>query len=248
VKFLVFSDIHSNLEALGAVLSRVRKRKIDAYLFLGDIIGYGANPNEVIEVLGALSNLVSIRGNHDKVVMGIESLEFFNPVAAQAIQWTKQRLNNFSKKFLSSLKKGPLRIKEGICICHGSPQDEDYYIFTPEEAYASLDFSGERICFFGHTHVPVVYEFRTPEAYTVYYPLEEGRTTIKLNPEYKYMINPGSVGQPRDRNPRASYLIFDESKQVVQFYRIPYRIVNARSKILKQGLPPVLGDRLLEGY
>jgi len=248
VKFLVFSDIHSNLEAFKAVLSKIRKMKIDSYLFLGDAVGYGANPNEVIELLASIPNLISVRGNHDKVVMGYESLEFFNPVAAEAVKWTRKNLNEFSRKFLSMLKRGFIVVKEGICICHGAPQDEDYYIFTPEEAYMSLSFSGESLCFFGHTHVPVVYEFRTPEAYSVYYPLEEGRTTIKLNKNYKYMINPGSVGQPRDRNPRASFLVFDDQKYIVRFYRVPYKIANARKKILQQGLPQVLGDRLLEGY
>ncbi len=248
MRFLIFSDIHSNLEGFRALLSRIRNRKIDAYLFLGDIIGYGANPNEVIELLSSLPNLTTVMGNHDKAVLGLGSHEFFNPIASSALNWTEKRLNKFSVEFLSSMKRGPVRLKNGVCLCHGSPEDEDYYIFTPEDAYDSIEFSGERICFFGHTHVPVVYEFRGEARYSVYYPLDEGRSTIRLKPSFKYMINPGSIGQPRDKNPRATFLIYDDRRGIVKFYRINYNIRKARKKILNAGLPEILGDRLLDGY
>ncbi len=249
MKYLVFSDIHSNLEAFEVFLNKARRLNPDAYVFLGDAVGYGANPNEVIEALATLPNLVSIMGNHDKVALGLDTTMLFNPVAAEALEWTRRALTPFSLKFLKSMKRGPVRLKEGLCICHGAPFDEDHYIFTPAEALEAVDFSGERICLFGHTHVPVVYEFPPgKDAVAIYHPLEEGRTPVKLKREFLYAINPGSIGQPRDRNPRGTFLLYDDEREVIRFYRFTYPVKRAMEKIISQGLPEVLGERLLEGY
>jgi len=249
VKHLIFSDIHSNWEAFQSFLKKARRLKPDTYVFLGDAVGYGANPNEVVEALAALPNLVAVMGNHDKVALGLETSMLFNPVAAEALDWTKKKLNEFSLNFLKSMKRGPLRLKEGVCICHGAPFDEDYYIFTPADALEAVEFSGERICFFGHTHVPAVYEFPPEKDFVaIYHPLEEGRTHIKLKKDFLYAVNPGSIGQPRDRNPRGTFLIYDDQEEAVKFYRFSYPAEKAKRRIVKEGLPEVLGERLLEGY
>lgn len=249
MKYLIFSDIHSNLEAFNVFLKKAQRLRPDAYVFLGDAVGYGANPNEVIEALASLPNLIAVMGNHDKVALGLDTTMLFNPVAAEALNWTRKKLSPFSIQFLKTFKRGPLRLREGICICHGAPFDEDHYIFTPAEALEAIEFSGERICFFGHTHVPAIYEF-PPEkdAVAIYHPLEEGKTAVKLKKEFLYAINPGSIGQPRDRNPRGTFLIYDDEKDEVRFYRFSYPAEKAKEKIISQGLPEVLGERLLEGY
>jgi len=246
MRFLVLSDIHSNAEALSAVLARVRRKRFDRVLVLGDFVGYGANPNQVIERIRRLRReTTAIRGNHDKVVCGADTGDLFNPVALAAARWTSAKLTPRSRKFLEALPLGPLEIEPGLTICHGSPRDEDAYIFSDRDAFVNFRLFDFSVCFFGHSHIPCVF---TLEPHGIRVEVIEGdRVRYPLEANRRYLVNPGSIGQPRDRNRSASYAIFDSSEGVVAFDRVPYDVDKAREKILRAGLPAMLGDRLLVG-
>ena len=246
MRYLMLSDIHSNDEALAAVLARVRRKKFDRVVILGDFVGYGANPNHVIDRVRRISaDKISIRGNHDKVVVGLDPGDLFNPIALAAARWTAEKLTARNRKFLENLPVGPLDVEEGFAICHGSPRDEDAYIFSDRDAFINFGLFSFAVCFFGHSHIPSVF---TLEAHGIRVEVVKGdRTRLKLASDRRYLINPGSIGQPRDRNPAASYAIYDSRQRVVQFDRVPYDVEKAREKIRKAGLPGMLGDRLLVG-
>lgn len=243
MRYLILSDIHSNDEALGAVLARVRRKKYDKVLILGDFVGYGANPNKVIDRIKKIRReKVMIRGNHDKVVVGLESGDLFNSVALAAIRWTEGRLTAPNRKFLASLPLGPSIVDGDFAICHGSPRDEDAYIFSDFDAYLNFREGDWSVCFFGHSHIPSVF---TLDKNAIRVEVVRGdRSKLVLDPGRRYLINPGSIGQPRDRNPHAAYAIFDSDERVVFFDRVAYDVRRAREKILKAGLPAMLGDRL----
>jgi predicted phosphodiesterase len=244
MRYFIFGDVHGNLEALQAVLELARSERVDHYLFLGDLVGYGASPDEVIETIARIHPLSLVRGNHDKAVAGLESTDMFNPVAAAAIEWTRGHLRPESKEFLAGLKKGPLKVGRSLTICHGAPFDEDYYIFGEFDAAEAFGHLKTAIGFFGHTHFPVVYTLRKD---LVEGQLLVGTVEIHLEPEARYLINPGSVGQPRDRNPLASCAIFDSEKRILRLYRLKYDIRGAQRKILAAKLPPSLAERLSLG-
>jgi predicted phosphodiesterase len=246
VRYLILSDIHSNDDALSAVLSRVRRKRFDRVLLLGDFVGYGASPNRVLDRLRRLRQpTVAIRGNHDKVVCGLDPGDLFNPVALAAARWTTGELTPVNRKFLEKLPVGPVEVEGGVLLCHGSPRDEDAYIFSDRDAYTNFRGFPFRICFFGHSHIPSIF---TEEPQAIRVEVVEGpRTRVSLHPNRRYLINPGSIGQPRDRNPEASYAIYDAAKNVVLFDRVPYDVAKAREKIRRAGLPAMLGDRLLVG-
>jgi len=245
MRYLIFSDIHGNLEALNALLKFALKKRIDHYVCLGDLVGYGASPNECIQKVRALRPLSMIRGNHDKAVMGLDSIETFNPVAAAAIYWTKKKILKKNAEFLTHLDKGPHVVDEAFAICHGSPFDEDYYIFGEFDADEAFDYLKLPLCFFGHTHFPCVYTKRENAVEGMF--LEGNANEVKLERGLPYLINPGSVGQPRDRNPRVAFAIYDSEAHVVKFHRIEYDIEDAKAKIIASSLPPALADRLSLG-
>ncbi len=245
MRYLIFSDIHGNLEALNALLKFSLKRRIDHYVCLGDLVGYGASPNECIQKVHALRPLSMIRGNHDKAVIGLDSIETFNPVAAAAIYWTKKNILKKNAEFLTHQAKGPRVVDEAFVICHGSPFDEDYYIFGEFDADEAFDYLKLPLCFFGHTHFPCVYAKRENTVEGTF--LEGNSNEIKLEKGVSYLINPGSVGQPRDRNPRVAFAIFDSEARVVKFFRIDYDIEDAKAKIIASDLPPALAERLSLG-
>jgi predicted phosphodiesterase len=250
VRFLILSDVHANWDALQAVLRHVRRKRYDRVAFLGDAVGYGASPNAVLSWLHGLGPPAAIvRGNHDRVCSGLDSGEYFNRYAREASSWTLNRLDERNLEFLRSFPEGPLEIAEGTVICHGSSFDEDAYIFSVYDAQQAFESLSHRVIFFGHTHVPTLFAQGSENGQqTLRARLLSGRrTVIDLEPETRYLINPGSVGQPRDRDPRAAYAIFDEGSRRVYLYRVPYRASAARRRILQAGLPPVLGDRLLHG-
>lgn len=244
MKYIIFSDIHSNLEAFGKFLTLKRVETYDKLLFLGDLVGYGPNPNEVINLFKKLKNLHSVRGNHDKVVAEIESSSFFNPVAAFSAEWNKNQITESNNKFIKKLEKGPVIVDHFITICHGSTFDEDYYVFSIFEAKESFKFMTTSIGFFGHTHFPIIYLLRNGKIDTV--PLTKN-IKIKLDPNTKYLINPGSIGQPRDRNPNSSFITLDSSKKEITFQRYTYNIRKAQKKIRDAGLPEMLASRLESG-
>jgi predicted phosphodiesterase len=243
LRYLILSDIHSNDEALAAVLARVRRKKFEKVVFLGDFVGYGANPNSVIDRVRKIRrDKITIRGNHDKVAVGLESGDMFNAVALAAARWTGEHLTPANRKFLESLPQGPRILPGNIAICHGSPRDEDAYIFSDYDAYLNFRDGDWRICFFGHSHIPSVFTLE-PHGIRVE-AIRADRARLLIDPSRRYLINPGSIGQPRDRNPKASYMIFDSDEGVCHFDRVPYDVDRAREKIYKAGLPPMLGDRL----
>ncbi len=251
MRYLIVSDLHSNDEAFSAVLSRVKRKRFDRVICLGDFVGYAADPNKVLDRFRHLSKTTfSIRGNHDKVVTGADPGELFNPPALYAARWTTSRLSKPNIEFLKRLPPGPTIVDELFVVCHGSPLDEDAYIFSDFDA--SMNFiqmdrmaAGIDVCFFGHSHIPSVFTLETDgirvEA------IRGARAKLRLEPGKRYLVNPGSVGQPRDRNPKASYALYDTTEGVVHFDRVPYDVEATRRKILRAGLPPVLGDRLVIG-
>ncbi len=243
MRYLILSDIHSNDEALAAVIARVRRKKFDKVVVLGDFVGYGANPNQIIDRIRKIKReKIMIRGNHDKVVVGTETGDLFNSVALEAARWTGSRLTPANWKYIEALPMGPAIVDGDFAVCHGSPLDEDAYIFSDIDAYMNFQQGAWKVCFFGHSHIPSIF---TLERSAIRVEVVRGdRSKIVLDPRKRYLINPGSIGQPRDRNPNAAYAIFDSKERVVFFDRVSYDVGRAREKILKAGLPAMLGDRL----
>ncbi|UCH93554.1 MAG: metallophosphoesterase family protein [Candidatus Aminicenantes bacterium] len=244
MRYLIFSDIHSNLEAFEKLLKLSTVKEADKYLFLGDLVGYGADPDKTIALFRELTNIHSIRGNHDKVIANLESSSLFNPVAAFSAEWSKIQLSEDHQTYLKELKKGPELVDHFITICHGSTFDEDYYVFSMFEAVESFKFMDTSIGFFGHTHFPVIYLLRNEKIDIV--PLTQD-TKIKLDPNTRYLVNPGSIGQPRDKNPNPSFIIFDASKKELHFKRFTYNFKETQRKVREAGLPEILASRLESG-
>lgn len=247
MRTLVISDLHSNSDALRAVLNHVKRKGIDRVFCLGDFVGYGAQPNQVLDQMRTLrGQKVYVRGNHDRVVAGFEEGEAFNHAARSAALWTREKLSSPNREFLKRLPVGPLDLGEGVIVCHGSPVDEDQYLFSEADAYTTLQrFPQARVIFFGHTHLPAVFSVGSNPRLTA--KIYRQPSTVKLDESRRYLINPGSVGQPRDRNTLAAALIFDSERQTVQFIRVEYDIPSAQAAILRAGLPRILADRLSYG-
>lgn len=245
MRYFLFTDIHGNLEALLPVLKFAEKKKIGHYIFLGDLVGYGASPEEVIQKVRALKPLSIIRGNHDKAVCSLDSVQTFNPIAAAAIHWTKENISKKNMDYITNLKKGPEIIHKDIMICHGAPFDEDHYIFGEFDASEAFSHITTPICFFGHTHFPFVYTEKDKLIDGTF--LTGNSNEIKIEEGITYLINPGSVGQPRDRNNRAACAIYDSDSKKVKFYRFEYDIKETQRKILDAKLPPALAERLTMG-
>jgi predicted phosphodiesterase len=251
VKILVLSDIHANLEALEACLAAAPA--FDQVFNLGDVVGYGANPNETTERSRQLGNIF-VRGNHDKACSGLSSLDDFNPIAGLAVLWTQKHLTRGSAEFLRGLPAGPISPVEGIQCVHGSAHDEDEYVLVARDAYGLLAEADAPLTFFGHTHIQCGFcldeETHLGQAIVPNYQSARGHQDfqIQLKRRARYLINPGSVGQPRDNDPRAAFLLYDTDHSVITFYRVPYDIAGAQKKILAAGLPERLADRLAEGH
>ena len=185
-----------------------------------------------------------IRGNHDRVAAGLEEGAGFNPAAREAAVWTRDHLSGRNRRFLQELPVGPQKHGE-LLLCHGSPHDEDEYVFTEHHAAQILAEYDAPIILYGHTHLPVIFSM-DPQG-LVWGSLVRAEGTFRLAEGHRYLINPGSVGQPRDRNPDASFAILDTAKRTVQFMRVPYAVEKTQGSILKAGLPRVLADRLSHG-
>jgi predicted phosphodiesterase len=245
VRALVVSDLHANAEALRAVMKRVQRKKYDTVICLGDFVGYGAQPNQVLDVMRTMKGRkLYIRGNHDRVASGLDDANGFNNAAKAAALWTRDHLNKVNRRFLTDLTVGPLSI-DGVMLCHGSPYDEDEYVFNVHHAAQILSLFEVPFILFGHTHLPAVFSIdghRNVKGFAV-----RGDATVKLDPNLRYLINPGSVGQPRDRNSNAACILFDSDRRTVQFLRVEYDVPKAQQSILKAGLPDVLAARLQYG-
>jgi predicted phosphodiesterase len=246
LRYLILSDMHANWSAFEAVLRRARRKRFDAVLVLGDLVGYGAAPNQVVEAVRKLGpRLFTVRGNHDKVVSGIDSGANFNQTALTAAQWTTTRLTPGNLRYVRELPQGPLQIEPGMAICHGSPLDEDTYVFSDVDAWEIFSNFPVPVTFFGHTHIPSIFSL---EGRVLGVRALRGRTgTIHLQPNGRYLVNPGSIGQPRDRDSRASYMTYDSERRIVRWHRVEYPIDEAQRRIRKAGLPGSLADRLALG-
>jgi predicted phosphodiesterase len=245
MKYLILSDIHSNREALGTILSFVKRKPWNKAVFLGDLVGYGANPNQTVDMIRKMRPLAAIRGNHDKVCSGLEEGELFNRMALEAALWTRQKLTRSNLQWLKALPKGPAVVDGLFAISHGTPVDEDAYIFGELEALNVFRHTDYPICFFGHSHFPVIFGL-SPDAITTVLTVAPS-FRFKLKEGVRYLINPGSVGQPRDGNPLCSFAIFDSDTRVVTIHRLPYKLKQAQKKIMDAGLPRPLADRLALG-
>jgi len=244
MRYAVISDVHANLEALSAVISKIAGLKTDRILCLGDIVGYNANPNEVIDILKS-EKALCIMGNHDAVACGLREPNNFNPLAKRAALWSREQLTDESRAFLRDLPK-ELKVDD-FFIFHGSIHDTDRYILYKEDIKENFQLlkklTGQpRMGFFGHTHVRTAY-INDSDVISVDLSIE-----LPLSPSRKYLINPGSVGQPRDYDPRASFLIYDTIEQKVTFFRTDYDIAACQDKIIKAGLPSQLATRLEMGW
>jgi len=249
MRYLVLTDIHANLEALDACLFDARARGYDDTLVLGDLVGYGPDPNEVVERIIALKPLAMVRGNHDKVACGIEQAEGFNAVARSAAKWTLDILTPKNREWLADLPEGPTIVDDLVEICHGSPFDEDAYIFDELDAVRALKVSTRPLCLFGHTHYPVTFEL-SAEAFDTVGPAAASEAQLALKRGAKYLVNPGSVGQPRDGDARAAYAIVDTNgnrEPRVELLRLKYPVEETQAKIVAAGLPEVLAQRLAVG-
>jgi len=221
MRYLVLTDIHANLEALDACLEDGTRRGYDKTLVLGDLIGYGADPNAVIDSIQALTPAAIVRGNHDKIALGLAEAEGFNAVARDAASWTFETLTPAHRSWLAGLPQGPTIVDDFIEICHGSPYDEDAYIFDELDAIRGLKSSKRPLCLFGHTHYPVTFEM-SGGAFHGTGPSTVAETRLSIRDGVKYLLNPGSVGQPRDGDPRAAYAIVDSTAKHVDLMRLMY--------------------------
>ena len=246
MRYLVLTDIHANLEALQVCLEDAEKHGFDRTLLLGDLVGYGADPNAVIARIRELDPAAIVRGNHDKVACGLEQADGFNAVARSAARWTLDVLLPEHRDWLAALPEGPIAVDDIVEICHGSPFDEDAYIFDELDAVRALKVSTRMLCLFGHTHFPVTFEL-SAESFDSVGSTSAAETQVQLRDGCKYLINPGSVGQPRDGDPRAAYAIVDTTERRVELFRSRYHVDEAQAKIVDAGLPEVLAQRLAVG-
>lgn len=265
MRILLLSDIHANIEALEACLAAAPPH--DRVANLGDIVGYGGSPNEVTARSRQLGSLF-VRGNHDKACTGLEGLEYFNPIAAWAATWTQQNLTPENYEWLRSLPTGPVTLEGAqspaahaengdllaapVYAVHGSPSDEDEYIISVQDALDVLMRSSTRLTFFGHTHVQGGFSLDARRGGLVLSPMyvtpnDAEQLVFPLEPTTKYLINPGSVGQPRDGDWRAGFALFDTEAYAVTFYRVPYDVDAAQRHIYDAHLPDRLALRLKEG-
>ena len=249
VRFLLLSDIHSNLDALEACVAAAGS--FDAVANLGDIVGYGACPNQVIERSRQLGHLF-VRGNHDKACAGLMDVRGFNYIAAAAVVWTHHELSADNLQWLKALPQGPLPLAPlaDAQVAHGSPRDEDEYLLVSDHAAVSAVTSEVPITFFGHTHMQGGFIVDDSQETTFRPEFAEGdvaRYEFPLDRQGKYLINPGSVGQPRDGDPRAAFAVYDSDTRIVEFYRARYDVEKAQQRIRQAGLPDRLADRLSMG-
>jgi predicted phosphodiesterase len=236
MRFGIFSDIHSNLEALEAVLEDMQGQSVTHTVCLGDVVGYNANPRECLEIVRALGCPL-VKGNHDEEASEIRDVEHFNDLALASIRHSRQQLTKEQKEYLRALPF--MRPVNNFTVVHSTlDQPQRWgYVFSSLEADASFIYQKTQVCFFGHTHVPHVF-IRDTKVHEFFY------KKIEIQPDKKYFVNVGSVGQPRDGDWRAAYVIFDNEANTIELRRLPYDLAKAQAKIMKVGLPARLAERL----
>lgn len=246
-RIAVISDIHGNLEALEAVMSALEKDAVDHVVHLGDLVGYNASPRECIQLLQK-HRAISVMGNHDLAVLEPKIAENFNVMAFQALHYSIGQLTAGEKRYLQGLSRSEV-LWDRYLICHGTPESLESYIQNVYQAKRVFNllrkhYGGVRVCFFGHTHVQIVW---VSDPRGKVFVKEHTNGEILLESDHHYLVNPGSVGQPRQRNNRAHYLLFDSNRGGIQFRAVSYDIERAQSKILKAKLPQYLALRLQDG-
>jgi predicted phosphodiesterase len=250
MRALILSDIHANIDALDAVLAAAPP--YDVVWNLGDLVGYGAAPSAVMQRARQMGT-VFVRGNHDRACCGLIDTRDFNPIALAAVQWTQRQLTEDSKRWLREVPRGPIRPHDAHVSCvHGSLLDEDQYVLSTRDAWQQLAQEHTRLTFFGHTHVQGGFAM---SAEGEWFPLKPAYSEDTVAESYQldlrasatYLINPGSIGQPRDGDWRAAFAVYDEAAQQIIFHRVPYDVRLAQMRIQRAGLPEVLGSRLRVG-
>ena len=239
MKYAIIADIHANLEALQVILEDTKAQKCTHYACLGDVVGYNANPKECLDIIRAMA-MPCVKGNHDEYCSIDTNLEGFNPHAAEAVNWTRRQLTEEDRQWLRELKY--IRLVASFSIVHATldgPQRWGY-VFDRLAAAASFTYQNTTVCFFGHTHVPVAFIRDTVVRGGTY-------SKFKVEPGRKYFINVGSVGQPRDNNPKAAYVTYDLDEGLIELRRLDYDIPTAQAKIRAAGLPERLAERLAIG-
>jgi len=239
MKFAIIADIHANLEAFGVVLEDIKQQKCTHIACLGDVVGYNADPKKCLDMVRDM-NIPVVKGNHDEYCSTDEPLDGFNPAAAEAVNWTRRQLRAEDRQWLRELKY--VRMVTSFTIVHSTldgPQRWGY-VFDKLAAAASFTYQNTAVCFFGHTHVPVAFIRDTVVRGGTY-------SKFKVEPGKKYFVNVGAVGQPRDNNPKAAYVVYDMDEATIELRRLDYDIATAQKKILDAGLPPRLAERLALG-
>ncbi|HVA63110.1 MAG TPA: metallophosphoesterase family protein [Terriglobales bacterium] len=251
MRVLIYSDVHANWEALDAMAAATAGR-YDASLCLGDVVGYGASPNQTSAWVRDHSPVV-IRGNHDRACASLDGIQWFNPAAAAAARWTHATISPEATAWLQALPAGPLAWRE-LSLVHGSPLDEDEYLIEPAQAAGAFAATSAAQHWFGHTHLQGGFTLADDQvsAWTTVPPdlppsQQASSVALPLRPDARYLFNPGSVGQPRDGDWRAAFAILDEGAARVEFHRIPYDLAAAQARILEAGLPARLAERLAKG-
>ncbi|MBC8184580.1 metallophosphoesterase family protein [candidate division KSB1 bacterium] len=241
MRYAIISDIHSNLEALTSVLEQIEKEQVDKTYCLGDIVGYGPNPNECIELIRKNCDMI-LTGNHDYACVEPSELVYFNRFATQAVNWTIDQITKENLRFLSNFTFK--KILNNIIYTHANPHTPETweYILSIDEAIFNFSQFTEHICFIGHSHQPITYIEDEKQKYT----FDEERE-IALQPNCRYIINVGSVGQPRDNNPASAFGVFDTSTETYELIRTGYNVEKTHKKMIEAGLPEFLADRLLTG-
>jgi diadenosine tetraphosphatase ApaH/serine/threonine PP2A family protein phosphatase len=243
MRYAILGDIHANLLALEAVIDMAKQRGVDQILSVGDVVGYGAGPREVLDVLRD-ENIPAVMGNHDAAIAGLLDTTFFNPMAKEAVLWTQGQLTEGDLDWLHQLPM--LLHSEGCDVAHGSYAEPELYkyIQSTEDADPSLDLLPQKVCFVGHTHVPVTILRMADNPERSFYTMD---SRIDLTYADKALINVGSVGQPRDEDPRAALGIYDTHTNTYELLRVEYNIKLEAKRILSAGLPKMLADRIFLG-
>jgi len=242
MRYAILSDIHSNADALSAVLRELDGLDMDVLVCLGDIVGYGPSPNETCDLLRE-RGCIAIAGNHDEAAVSTDEADSFNSLARAAIAWTRAELTPSNREYLRSLPR-EYRF-DSFAIVHGAPTFHFAYIQDIADAQAAFERVTMPVTFIGHTHVAEVY-YRDESGRTFHQKLSSGGR-IDVTPQYRYIVNPGSVGQPRDRNPQASFAYFDDEAGYIEVRRVTYDVMRVRERMERAKLPAQLGDRLSLG-
>ena len=240
MRYGIFSDVHGNREALDVTVEYLTSAGVDRYVCVGDIVGYGADPNECLDVIRELTEAVVV-GNHDHAAVGRTDTEYFNQYAKVAALWTSEKLTEDHKKYIEMLPM-TLQLEEALVV-HSTPYQPEkwYYLLTHFQFVAAFQHFSERICFIGHSHQPVVFE----KGEKFLGPLKD--SSFSLSDGSRYIINVGSVGQPRDSDPRLCCCIYDSCDQTLELIRLEYNVALAQDKIRQAGLPDFLAQRLARG-